>query len=251
MLERLYMAVNDLVDRLQFRGVTEDDLKWMEKWLEEWLEEKLEEWKETPVADRYNILYARRTLETLRDNGIKETLLLAEQGAARAAFSKRHGFGTADSLPADLENLRLLWWLFHDDDYVAGSVEEPLTLSTRQVIRRHRAHVEYEERQAAVKREADERAWKLEKERRKKARDWEREAAVKGDGIRENLSHDSAEEARRLRRQHAATLADEAAAKRDNAQADAIAAVTRRIEQGDLDKGDLDALTAVLKALKE
>ena len=70
---------------------------------------------------------------------------------------------------------------------------------------------------------------------------------------------------RRLRRQHAATLADEAAATRDNAivrredaatrrdaaAADAIAAITRRIEQGDLDKAELDALTAALKALKE
>ena len=49
----------------------------------------------------------------------------------------------------------------------------------------------------------------------------------------------------------AATLADEGAAARDNARADAIAAITRRIEQGDVDKAELHALTAALKALKE
>ena len=77
-------------------------------------------------------------------------------------------------------------------------------------------------------------------------------------------AEEAEEEKRRLRRQHAATLADEAAAARDNAivrreetatrrddaAANAIAAITRRIEQGDLDKGELDALTAALKALK-
>ena len=52
------------------------------------------------------------------------------------------------------------------------------------------------------------------------------------------------------KRHEAAAKRHEAAAKRDNAAANAIAAITRRIEQGDLDKGELDALTAALKALK-
>ena len=51
----------------------------------------------------------------------------------------------------------------------------------------------------------------------------------------------------RLRRE-AGALADKAAAKRHKAAADAIIAITRRIEQGDVDKADLDALTAWLEA---